>query len=256
MKVISIANFKGGVGKTTTAINLAAGLKNKGKKVLLIDVDPQANLTQSLGISGESENSLYTVLHKEAFGEKTKLTNALVEVSGIHTIPSSLDLANAELELASVYGREQIISQLVKPLKGYDYVFIDCPPSMSMLTINALVASDYVLIPLQAEFLPLKGARSFLKHFELVKKLNKTLKLLGFVLTKFDPRKKMNRQVKHELESEFSKNKVFKTHIRTNIALANAQQNGMDIFTYDKNSNGAIDYGNLTTEFLSKFNLK
>ncbi len=253
MKVISIANFKGGVGKTTTAINLAAGLKKKGKKVLLIDVDPQANLTQSLGVMDTIEDSVYTILHKEAFGEKTNLADAMVTASGLDVIPSSLDLAGAELELASVYGREQILSQLIKPLKGYDYVFIDCPPSMGMLTVNALVSSDYVLIPLQAEFLPLKGVRSFLNHFDLVKKLNKKIKLLGFVLTKYDYRKKMNQQVKQELENEFSEQMVFKTYIRSNISLANAQQKGMDIYTYDKNSNGAKDYSQLTTEFLSSF---
>ncbi|MCD2257707.1 ParA family protein [Psychroserpens luteolus] len=252
MKVISIANFKGGVGKTTTAINLAAGLKNLGKKVLIIDIDPQANLTQSLGITDEIETSVYTILRKEAFGETTKLTDALVSVSGLNVIPSSLDLASVELELASVYGREQILSQLIKQLKTYDYVFIDCPPSMGMLTINALVASDFVLIPLLAEFLPLKGALSFLKHFELVHKLNSQLKLLGFILMKYDYRKKMNQEVKRELEREFTTDKVFKTHIRTNIALANAQEKGMDIFTYDKTSNGAIDYNDLTREFLLK----
>lgn len=252
MKVISVANFKGGVGKTTTAINLAAGLKNRGKKVLLIDIDSQANLTQSLGITKEPEQSVYTVLHKEAFGETTRLTDVRITTAGLDLIPSSLDLANAELELASVYGREQILAQLLAPLSGYDYVFIDCPPSMSMLTINALVGSDYVLIPLQAEFLPLKGARSFLKHFELIRKLNKKVSLLGFVLTKFDKRKKMNQKVRKELQEEFGKDKVFKTTIRTNIALANAQQKGIDIFSYDKRANGALDYSDLTEEFLSK----
>lgn len=165
-----------------------------------------------------------------------------------------MDLANAELELASVYGREQILAQLLTSLPEYDYVFIDCPPSMSMLTINALVASDFVLIPLQAEFLPLKGARSFLKHFELIRKLNKKVSLLGFILTKYDYRKKMNKQVKEELQTEFGKDKVFKTHIRTNIALANAQQEGMDIFSYDKSANGSFDYSELTEEFLLKIN--
>ena len=252
MKIISIANFKGGVGKTTTAINLAASLKNKGKRILLIDVDPQANLTQSLGLKDELKNSIYTVLRKEAFGEEVQLTDALVTASGLDLIPSALDLANAELELASVYGREQILSQLIKPLEGYDYIFIDCPPSMGMLTINALVSSDYVLVPLQAEFLPLKGARSFLKHFELVKKLNPELKLLGFILTKYDHRKKMNQEVKEVLENEFSK-KVFKTRIRTNISLAKAQEQGVAIYSYDKKSNGANDYTDLAEEFLSRF---
>ncbi|TPN83941.1 ParA family protein [Aquimarina algicola] len=252
MKVISIANFKGGVGKTTTAINLAAGLLSKNKKVLLIDVDPQANLTQSLGITDDIEKSVYTVLRKEAFGEETNISDVIVKASGIDLIPASLDLAGAELELASVYGREQILAQLITPLKGYDFVFIDCPPSMGMLTINALVSSDFVLIPLQAEFLPLKGVRSFLKHFEMVKKLNKKVKLLGFVLTKYDQRKKMNEHVRALLEEEFSKEKVFDSRIRSNIALANAQQDGKDIFSYDKKANGAIDYLELTNEFLSK----
>ncbi|WP_062056980.1 ParA family protein [Aquimarina longa] len=253
MNVISIANFKGGVGKTTTAINLAAGLQKKGKKVLLIDVDPQANLTQSLGITEDIEKSIYTILRQEAFGEETNITDVLLNASGLDLIPSSLDLAGAELELASVYGREQILSQLIQPLQGYDFVFIDCPPSMSMLTINALVSSDFVLIPLQAEFLPLKGVRSFLKHFELVKKLNKKIKLLGFVLTKYDYRKKMNQEIKSQLQEEFSEAMIFKTHIRSNIALANAQEQGKDIFTYDKNANGAKDYSEFTIEFLSKF---
>ncbi len=253
MKVISVANFKGGVGKTTTVINLAAGLKKQGKKVLLIDVDPQANLSQSLGITDEIEQSIYTVLHKEAFGEPAKLLDVKLEASGLDLIPASLDLAGAELELASVYGREQIVAQLIKPLKEYDFIFIDCPPSMGMLTINALVSSHYVLIPLQAEFLPLKGVRSFLKHLELVKKMNKKIKLLGFVLTKFDQRKKMNQQVKLELEEEFSEKVIFNTFIRSNISLANAQEQGKDIFSYDKNANGAKDYQALTEEFLEKF---
>ena len=253
MKVISVANFKGGVGKTTTVINLAAGLKKQGKKVLLIDVDPQANLSQSLGITDEIEQSIYTVLRKEAFGEPAKLLDVKLEASGLDLIPASLDLAGAELELASVYGREQIVAQLIKPLKEYDFIFVDCPPSMGMLTINALVSSHYVLIPLQAEFLPLKGVRSFLKHLELVKKMNKKIKLLGFVLTKFDQRKKMNQQVKLELEEEFSEKVIFNTFIRSNISLANAQEQGKDIFSYDKNANGAKDYQALTEEFLEKF---
>ena len=192
------------------------------------------------------------MLRKEAFGEQTQLTDVLINASGLDLIPSSLELASAELELASVYGREQILSQLLNSLKGYDFVIIDCPPSMGMLTINALVGSNLVLIPLQAEFLPLKGARSFLKHFDLVKKLNKDLKLLGFLLTKYDQRKKMNRKIKEQLEKEFSKENVFESLIRSNITLANAQEKGLDIFTYDKNSNGAEDYALLAKEFLSK----
>ena len=254
--IISIANFKGGVGKTTTAINLAAGLKLRGQKVLLIDIDPQANMTQSLGLTDEVETSIYAVLRKEAFGEKTKLLDARRQVHNLDLIPASLELASAELELASVYGREQILNQLLKKVKDYDFVLIDCPPSMGMLTINALVASNYVLIPLQAEFLPLKGAKSFLKHFKSIQRMNKELELLGFVLTKYDNRKKMNQRVKAQLEKEFPKGQVFKTLIRTNIALAKAQEAGTDIFTFDKRSHGALDYADLTREFLTKIKSK
>lgn len=252
MKVISIANFKGGVGKTTTAINVAAGLRDRGKQVLLIDVDPQANLSQSLGISHEPDNSIYSLMKSEAAGDKSSLQKAVLNSSGLNMIPATLELAGAELELASVYGREQILAGLLKNLKGYDFVFIDCPPSMSLLTINALVASDYVLIPLSAEFLPLRGVRSFLTHFHRIKKLNRKLVLLGFLLTKYDYRKKMNQKVRLDLLEEFKKEKVFATYIRTNIALANAQERGIDIFTYDKRSHGAEDYEKLVGEFLSK----
>ncbi len=252
MKIIAIANFKGGVGKTTTTINLAAGISKRNKKVLLIDMDPQANLTQSLGVKEEAKKSVYALLHEAAMGEKVSLPDFILTASGLDLLPASLDLANAELELSSVYGRERILAQALKPLSGYDFVFIDCPPSMGMLTINALVASDFIILPLQAEFLPLKGVESFFKHFKMVSALNKKLKLLGFVLTKYDQRQTMNQRVKKELEETYTKDKMFGTAIRTNIALAKAQQAGQDIFTYDKRSHGARDYEALTSEFLAK----
>jgi len=168
-------------------------------------------------------------------------------------VPAALELAGAELELASVYGREQILAQLIGRLKKrYDFILIDCPPSIGMLTVNALVASDYMLMPMQAEFLPLKGARSFLTHIAKIKKLNKKLELLGFVLTKFDPRKTMNKQVLEQLSSEYGANKVFSSRIRANIALATAQEKGMDIFSFDPSSNGASDYRALAEELLTK----
>jgi chromosome partitioning protein len=254
MPVISIAIQKGGSGKTTTAINLAAALRHLGKSVLLIDADPQANLSQSLGVSDELDRNLFTELKKEISGDSSDL-NGVIQISscGQALVPSCLDLAGAELELVSVYGREQVFTWMLEPLKEkYEYIFIDCPPAIGMLTVNALVASQYVLLPLQAEFLPLKGLRSFLHHFKTIKhKLNKNLEVLGFVLTHYDERKIMNRQVNKILETEFGE-KAFHTHIRTNAQLAKAQEAGVDIFSFDKNSHGAEDYKNLAEEFLEK----
>jgi chromosome partitioning protein len=155
-----------------------------------------------------------------------------------------------------VYGREQLLSWMLKPLEDeYDFIFIDCPPAIGMLTVNALVASRYVLIPLQAEFLPLKGVRSFMHHLgnivKIKKKLHLEIEVLGFILTKYDDHKKMNRQVCEQLENEFG-DKVFHTHIRTNIQLAKAQEAGVDIFSFDKHAHGATDYMELAKEFLGK----
>ena len=252
--ILSLAIQKGGSGKTTTAINLAAALQQMGHKVLIVDMDPQANCTQALGMLEEPEFGTYQLLKKEASGEDANALDAVIgTASGVDLIPSGLELASAELELVSVYGREQLTKQLLKPLRDlYDYIFIDCPPAIGMLTVNALVASDYVLMPLQAEFLPLKGLRSFLRSLEKIKKqLHPQIKLIGFVLTKYDKRKSMNREVLQELETEFG-DKVFHTRIRTNIALAKAQEAGLDIFHYDKRSNGASDYQLLAQELLQR----
>jgi chromosome partitioning protein len=258
MSIISFAIQKGGSGKTTTVINLAAALQLQGKKILLVDADPQANLTQASGIMEETDNNLFTELKKETEGKKEKDERpVIIELpGGIHLIPSSIELAGAELELVNVYGREQLLSWILKPVEAdYDFIFIDCPPAIGMLTVNALVASRYVLMPLQAEFLPLKGVRSFMHHFGNVVKIKKKLGLeidvLGFILTKFDEHKKMNRDVCRQLEEEFG-SKVFQTHIRTNIQLAKAQEAGMDIFSFDKHAHGATDYMELSKEFLSK----
>jgi len=251
MPIVSIANQKGGVGKTTTVINLAAALHLTGKKILLVDADAQANLSQSLGIPDEPEYNLYTEIKKEMSGQGSDVKNAITEIKpGLNIIPSSIELAGAELELVSMYGREQILSWILQPvIENYDFIFIDCPHAIGMLTVNALAASDYALIPLPGEFLPLKGVHSFLRQFDIIKKkLNPKISLLGFVFTKFDERKIMNRHVKQQLEDEFG-NKVFQTHIRTNIQLAKAQEAGTDIFSFDKNSNAAADYRQLSEEF-------
>ena len=169
-------------------------------------------------------------------GEPSDIRKAIVEIRpGFSMVPASIELAGAEIELVSVYSREQILRALLEPVVAdYDFVFIDCPHAIGMLTINALVASDYVLMPLQGEFLPLKGVHSFIRHYDIVrKKLNRKLELLGLVLIKYDERKLMNTRVRESLEKTFE-NKVFKTVIRTNIQLAKAQEAGMDIFHFDK----------------------
>jgi chromosome partitioning protein len=254
MPVISVAIQKGGSGKTTTCINLAAALQRAGKNVLLVDADPQANLSQSLGIADEPLHNLYSELKKEMSGEGSDVRQAIHQTdSGVMVLPASLELAGAELELVSVYGREQVFNWLLQPVeKEYDFIFIDCPHAIGMLTVNALTASDYVLLPLQGEFLPLKGVYSFMHHFDTIKKkLNKKLDLLGIVLTKFDDRKTMNHQVREKLQQDYA-DKVFKTVIRTNIQLAKAQESGKDIFHFDKHSNGARDYQQLADELLGK----
>jgi chromosome partitioning protein len=251
--IIAIAIQKGGSGKTTTAINLAAYLRKQGKKVLLIDLDPQANLTQSAGLLDEPEPNLYQVFKRLAAGQEVPPDYSLYRLKEIDIIPASLDLASTELELVSVYGREQLLKQFLAPLKTeYNYIIIDCPPAVGMLTVNGLVASDMVLIPLQAEFLPLKGLQNFMRSFELIRKqLNPKLKVAGYLLTRFDSRKNMHKQVANQIHNLYA-GKVFGTRIRSNIALAQAQEKGMDIFRFSKNSNGARDYTNFGSEFLNR----
>ncbi|NUQ23487.1 MAG: ParA family protein [Saprospiraceae bacterium] len=257
MKIISIAIQKGGAGKTTTTLNLAAALREAGKTCLLVDLDPQAGLSQSLGIHDEPFPNTYHLLKREAAGIPGPPEDAIIEKSGLDLIPASLELASAELELVSVYGREHILAQVLQRLeRRYDFALLDCPPSIGMLTVNALVASDAILMPLTPEFLSLRGAKSFLRHLELVRRLNARIDLLGLVLTRYDARKTMTREVEAQLLQDYGRDKVFTTCIRTSIALAKAQRAGTDIFSFDKNANGAKDYRALAAEFLSKIGSK
>jgi chromosome partitioning protein len=254
MPVISIAIQKGGSGKTTTALNLGAALSREGKKVLLIDADPQANLSQSLGIEDEPMFNLYSELKKEILQELGDLSKAIIHTpQGMDIIPSSIDLAIVELEMAGLMGREYLLTELLNPIvDDYDYVFIDCPHAISLLTVNALVASDFVMMPLPGEFLPLKGVYGFMRQFDIIrKKLNPRLELMGMVMTKFDERKSMNIGVRRQLEEKFD-GKVFQTVIRTNIQLAKAQEAGTDIFSFDRSANGATDYRKLAGELIRR----
>jgi chromosome partitioning protein len=245
-KVLSISNHKGGVGKTTSAINIGAGLNKLGKNVLLIDLDPQANLSQSLGLINP-EKTIYGALKGEY-----KLIPIVVR-KGFDIIPSTLDLSGAEIELSSEPGREYILKELIDDVrKDYDYIIIDSPPSLGLLTINSFTAADEIIIPLQAQFLAMQGLAKLVEVVEKIKsRLNKGLKVGGVFITQYDGRKVLNRDVFETINEHF-KSEVFKTKIRDNIALAEAPSQGMDIFRYSPKSNGAEDYLNLSKEILNR----
>jgi len=245
-KVISISNHKGGVGKTTSAINIGAGLCKLGKKILLIDLDPQANLSQSLGLI-DQERTIYGALRKEYNLQPIEI------LKGLDLIPSTLDLSGAEIELSGEAGREYILRELLEHLRGsYDYIIIDSPPSLGLLTINALTASDIVLLPLQAQYLAVQGLVKLLEVIDKIqRRLNKELKVGGVFITQYDNRKVLNRDVVATIEKIFPK-ELYKTKIRDNVALAEAPAQKLDIFRYNPKSYGAEDYLSLCKEILSK----
>jgi len=245
-KVISISNHKGGVGKTTSAINIGAGLNKLGKKVLLVDLDPQANLSQSLKRIDEP-NNIYGAIRGDY---KVKPITIL---KGLDVIPSTLDLSGAEIELSGEAGREFVLREILEPLRSsYDYILIDSPPSLGLLTINAFTASDEIFIPLQAQYLAIQGLSKLVEIIDkITKRLNKDLKLGGVFITQYDSRKVLNRDVVATIEKHF-KEKVFKSKIRDNVALAEAPTQGVDIFRYQPKSYGAEDYLALCKEILKK----
>jgi chromosome partitioning protein len=244
--VISLLNHKGGVGKTTSAINIGAGLVELGKKVLLIDLDPQANLTISLGIPRQ-KYTIYEALRGEA--ELTPYTYK----NGMDVVTSSLDLSGAEMELINEAGREYILRELIgQVVEDYDYVIIDCPPSLGLLTLNALTSSRYVMIPLQTEFLAVQGLAKIKQVIDKVKmRLNKQLDMGGVIATMYDSRRVLNRDVVDTIHKYFG-DKVFKTYIRDTVSLAEAPAQRKDIFEYSPRSNGASDYLELSKEILER----
>ncbi len=237
--IISICNFKGGVAKTSSTMNIGAGLVQQGKKVLLIDMDPQFNLTTSFGVM-DPETTVYDALTKKIDGlpiEKIK--------ENLELVPSSIDLNKAEVELSSQFKREERLTELLAPIRDqYDYILIDCPPSLGLLTINSLVASDEIFVPVEPEYLALKG---FAVLEQALDNIGMTLDRI--FITKFDRRNILHRDIAQAL-IDHAGVRVFDTAIRRNIAIPEAIANGVDIFEYDSKCNGAIDYLNLTKEII------
>jgi len=250
LKIIAFANQKGGVGKTTSVINCGAGLAKQGKKILLIDLDPQAHLTLSLGVeTHELENTIYDVLKGNV-----QISKALLDLpSGMQLLPSSIELSAAEMEFAGEPGREFLLKNALKKLdQSLDFILIDCPPSLGLFTINGLAAADDVYIPLQTEYLALHGTGQLMQVVDVVQqRLNDQLKVAGVIGTLYDRRKTLNREVTDKLKEHF-KDTLFNTLIRTNVSLAEAPSYGQDIFTYKPDSAGAADYEALVNEILER----
>ncbi len=250
-KIISVVNQKGGVGKTTTAVNLASALGISGKKILLVDADPQGNTTSGYGISKrDNAVSSYEVLIGKNHVEDAIVTTQFKNVS---IVPASMDLAAAEVDLISIEHRESSLKMALSTVReNYDYIFIDCPPSLGLITINALNASDTVLVPIQCEYYALEGLSQLMASVRQVKRLyNPTLELEGIVLTMYDGRLNLTQQVVSEIKKYFA-GKLYKTPIPRAVRLSEAPSFGMPIQYYDKRSKGAAAYDDLAKEFLKR----
>ncbi|MBX2924706.1 MAG: ParA family protein [Chitinophagaceae bacterium] len=258
MPIISILIPKGGTGKTMTAVNLAAALCKRGCKVLLVDMDPQANMSQALGLEDKDGEHFLNELEKVRNEMPANIANAIVTTAcGLAIVPASRALSRTDYELVGTYKGSEVLKRLLEPVQyKYDFVFIDCPSAWNQLTQNAAVASDFVLMPMQAEMLPEKGLDSFYYNLEDFRKENDTIPvradILGIIFTKFDEKKKINRAIAKKLSDEYG-GKVFNTRIRWSAQLVNAQVAGLDIFSFNPKSNGAKDYDSLAAEFLGRF---
>lgn len=249
-KIIAIANQKGGVGKTTTSVNLGAGMATLGKRVLLVDIDPQGNTTSGVGVNkADVANCIYDILINEVNPQETILET---QIEGLHIIPATIQLAGAEIELVSTISRELKLKKALHAVKNnYDYIIIDCPPSLGILTINSLTAADSVIIPIQCEYYALEGLSQLLNTVRLVQKnLNPHLKIEGVLLTMLDARTNLGIQVIEEVKKYFQE-KVYKTIIPRNVRLSEAPSHGQSIITYDTRSKGAEVYLELAKEVIS-----
>ena len=251
MKVIAVANQKGGVGKTSTCVNLAAGLGKLGKKILVLDMDPQGNTTSGLGVERSTLKwSAYDVLLNSI-----SISRALLPTNwdNVSVVPAVIDLAAAEVELSSAISRESRLRRSLEAEEGYDYVFIDCPPSLGLLTLNSLVAANALLVPIQCEYYALEGLSQLMKTIDLVRSyLNANLELEGLLLTMYDSRTRLSKEVAEEVRSRFG-DKVYSTAIPRNVRISEAPSFGMPVMYYDASSMGAIAYTELAEEVLAKW---
>ena len=251
-RAIAIFNQKGGVGKTTTNINLGACLALLGKKVLILDIDPQGNTTSGIGIKKKTlEHTVYDLLIEDDFDTRKAILHT--RTKGLDIIPASVDLAGAEIELVQIQGREKRLKKAIDKVRSkYDYIFIDCPPSLGLLTINSLTAVESVLIPIQCEFYALEGVSQLVSTIDLVKRnLNPDIRIEGVILSMFDGRTNLSAQVVQEVKKYFGP-KVYSTVIPRNIRLAEAPSYGMPIVEYDPKSRGAEAYSEFAREFLER----
>jgi chromosome partitioning protein len=245
-KIVSVINQKGGTGKTTTTINLGSALSKLGKKILLVDLDPQANLSYSLGLE-EPAGTMTDV-----FAGSKNLKDILVSKAGLTVAPGANDLVDIEISLVSQVKREVFLKNILADAKGFDYILVDCPPSLSLLTVNALAASDEVLIPLQMEVLTLQGLSQILSTVDQIRSaFNARLKVKGIVVVMYDKRRKLSTEIQEYLQQNIDE-KVFASRIRLNVKLAEAPSFGKSVLDYDGSSNGAKDYMALAEEFLKK----
>ncbi len=250
-KIVSFSNQKGGVGKTTTCVNMAAYIASTGKKVLLIDIDPQGNATTGLGFSKSTlKKSVYNVLIDD---EKVSDNILQTELTGLDVLPSNIDLAGAEVELVYKRSREKVLKNALEEVRSnYDYIFIDCPPSLGLLTINSLAASDSIIIPIQSEYYALEGLSQLMNSITLVKQhLNPNLDVDGVVLTMYDSRSLISKQIAEEIKKFFTK-RLFEIVVPRNVRLVEASSYGRPIMMHDPKCTGARAYKALTMEYLSR----